>query len=108
MSTNNTSPLHFAYAYKTHHKDVICASLYSPFLSRVHSKLSQLNPKQAKMVKEKSQSMAELVPPQFKIDWRKIVFVKCIGSGSFGDCYQGTRAGRPVAIKKMRAGSFAA
>ena len=79
-----------------------------PLLSRVHSKMNQLNPIQVKMVKEKSDSMAELVPPQFKIDLRKIVFVKRIGSGSFGDCYQGTRAGRPVAIKKMRAGSFAA
>ena len=76
-------------------------------LSWVHSKLNQLNPKQTKMVKEKSHSMAELFP-QFKIDYRKIVYVKRIGSGSFGDCYQGMKAGRPVAIKKMRAGSFAA
>ena len=76
-------------------------------LSRGRSKLSRLNPKQAKMVKEKSHSMAELFL-QFKIDYRKIVYIKRIGSGSFGDCYQGTRAGRPVAIKKMRAGSFAA
>ena len=72
-------------------------------LSRARSKLNRLNPKQAKMVKEKSKSMMGLFL-QFKIDWRKIVFAKRIGSGSFGDCFQGTRAGRPVAIKKMRAG----
>ena len=94
--------------YKTYHQDIVCASLCSHFLSWIHSKLSRLNPKQAKMVKERSHRIADSVPPQFKIDWRKIVFVKRIGSGSFGDCYQGTRAGRPVAIKKMRAGPFAA
>ena len=59
------------------------------------------------MVKEESKKFTELFL-QFRIEWRKIVFAKRIGSGSFGDCYQGTRAGRPVAIKKMRAGSFAA
>ena len=97
------------YACKTHHKDIVCASVCAPFpvLSRLHSKLSRLNPKQVKMVKQESKKITELFL-QFRIDWRKIVFAKRIGSGSFGDCYQGTRAGRPVAIKKMRAGSFAA
>ena len=107
MSTNDTTFCRFIQNSSQGHCLRVTVFTF-PLLSRVRSKMNQLNPIQVKMVKEKSDSMAELVPPQFKIDLRKIVFVKRIGSGSFGDCYQGTRAGRPVAIKKMRAGSFAA
>ena len=40
----------------------------------------------------------------YELNWREVNFKKRIGSGSFGDCYQGERGGQSVAIKKMRSG----
>jgi len=70
-------------------------------------KLAGLNKQQVKIVKEQSSRIADIVSPVYKLDWGTIAFEKRLGSGTFGDCYKGTRAGRPVAIKKMRAGESA-
>ena len=69
-------------------------------------KLSGLNEEQAKVVKDNSSEIADIVPTVYKLEWSTLVFEARLGSGTFGDCFRGTRAGRPVAIKKMRAGEF--
>ena len=73
---------------------------------RKELELSGLNEDQAEIVKNESSQISDLVPSVYKIEWTTVVFEARLGSGSFGDCYRGTRAGRPVAIKKMRAGGF--
>ena len=73
---------------------------------RKELKLSGLNEDQVQIVKNKSSRIRELVPSVYKLEWATLLFEARLGSGSFGDCYRGTRAGRPVAIKKMRAGGF--
>ena len=42
--------------------------------------------------------------PRFKLNWKVLKFQNRLGSGSFGDCFQGMSNGKPVAIKRMRAG----
>ena len=76
------------------------------FKIRKELKLSGLNEDQAQVVKNKSSRIRELVPSVYKLEWTTLLFEARLGSGSFGDCYRGTKAGRPVAIKKMRAGGF--
>ena len=71
---------------------------------REELKLAGLNKQQVKIVKEQSSRIADIVSSVYKLNWNSLKFQKRLGSGTFGDCYKGTRAGRPVAIKKMRAG----
>ena len=73
---------------------------------RKELQLSGLNKDQTQIVKNKSSRIRELVPSVYRLEWTTLLFEARLGSGSFGDCYKGTRAGRPVAIKKMRAGGF--
>ena len=63
-----------------------------------------MNKEQKKLVKNDSLQIA--ISPIFMLDWKTLQFESRLGSGSFGDCYKGSKAGRPVAIKKMRAGLF--
>ena len=66
--------------------------------------LTKLDRKQAAMVKAHAKGIEDHVPSFFVIDWRELTFEGRLGSGSFGDCFRGRKGGRPVAIKRMRAG----
>ena len=81
-----------------------------PFIAALlpmyHVRVTGMNKKQVKVVEDNSDAITTLVSPAFKLDWKKLTFVRRLGSGTFGDCFEGSKAGRPVAIKKMRAGEF--
>ena len=51
--------------------------------------LTQLNAKQAAVVKASSSDLEEQVPAVFQLDWRALLFEGRLGSGSFGDCFKG-------------------
>ena len=65
-------------------------------------KAAQLDKEQLAMVKANAGDVEENVPPHFKLDWKVLKFLKRLGAGSFGDCYQGKKGERDVAIKRMR------
>ena len=66
--------------------------------------MSGLNDMQVQLVQANASDIDKNVRPEFHLDWKKIKFVRLLGSGTFGDCYLGIMAARDVAIKKMRAG----
>ena len=66
---------------------------------------SQLSPAQAELVEESKDEL----PIELLVNWRAIRFKRLLGSGSFGDCYEGVLqhpSGEElaVAVKKMRVG----
>ena len=63
---------------------------------------SQLDEGQVAMIKENAGDVQDKVPAHLKLDWRVLKFLKRLGGGSFGDCFQGEKAGRAIAIKRMR------
>ena len=94
---------------------------------------TRLSKEQAAMVKENASSVTAKVPAHLQLHWKGrchdtvsncepqqlttpviapppdprgtvLKFLKRLGSGSFGDCFQGTKGERNVAIKRMRAG----
>ena len=65
-------------------------------------KASRLDKEQIAVIKENSSEVDDNVPVHFKLDWKVLKFLKRIGSGSFGDCFKGTKGEAPVAIKRMR------
>ena len=73
---------------------------------RKELKLHGLNNTQAKIVKAGSSKISDLLPPEYRLNWHALVFEAHIGSGTFGDCFKGTKSGQAVAIKKMRAGQL--
>ena len=54
------------------------------------------------MVETNAGDLEDNIPAHFKIDWRNLQFIKRLGAGSFGDCFQGKSGKRYVAIKRMR------
>ena len=51
--------------------------------------LTQLNAKQAAIVKANSLNLDTQIPAMFKMNWRALLFEARLGSGSFGDCFKG-------------------
>ena len=51
--------------------------------------LTQLNAKQAAIVDANSSDLDKQVPAVFQLNWRDLLFEGRLGSGSFGDCYNG-------------------
>ena len=69
-------------------------------------KATMLDDEQVAMVQENAPVIEDKLPIHFKLDWEVLQFLERLGSGTFGDCFKGTKGGRLVAIKKMRAGEF--
>ena len=51
--------------------------------------LTQLNSKQVAIVEANSSDLDKEVQAVFQLNWRDLLFEGRLGSGSFGDCYQG-------------------
>lgn len=66
--------------------------------------LDQLDEQQQEIVLQNSSDIEKNVPKSLLINWKRLRFQMRLGSGSFGDCFQGLLDERSVAIKKMRTG----
>ena len=66
--------------------------------------LTQLNAEQIAMIEENAINIEANVPARLELDYRCLKFEARLGSGSFGDCFKGSKGGNPVAIKRMRVG----
>ena len=63
--------------------------------------LDNLNDEQQRIVLKNAIDIEKNVPKSLKINWKLLRFKMRLGSGSFGDCFQGLLGSRLVAIKKM-------
>ena len=63
--------------------------------------LEHLNDEQQRIVLKNAIDIEKNVPKSLKINWKLLRFKMRLGSGSFGDCFQGLLGNRSVAIKKM-------
>ena len=66
--------------------------------------LSRLDEEQAQLVESNANKIEDIVPAGYRLNWRHLQFEGRLGSGSFGDCYRGTKGSLQVAIKRMRSG----
>ena len=62
--------------------------------------VSGLSDMQVRYVEEHASDIQRHVRPEFNLDWREITFKVLLGSGTFGDCYEGTIGKQAVAVSR--------
>ena len=56
---------------------------------------------QSLMVNANRNEIEDEVSPHLKLNWENIKFEERLGSGAFGDCFKGSKGGRPVAVSSI-------
>ena len=60
--------------------------------------LSLMNQTQRSMIEDGASNILKSVRPELQLEWRNIMFMVLLGSGTFGDCYKGRVGPQDVAV----------
>ena len=69
-----------------------------------HVAVSGMTAMQVRLVKENASHIDRNIRSELKLDWNVITFKLLLGSGTFGDCYEGAIGGQKVAVSRLLVG----
>ena len=66
-----------------------------------HIAVSDMTAIQSRLIKENASHIEQNIRSEFKLDWKVITFKRLLGSGTFGDCYEGEIGAQKVAVSRL-------